>query len=229
MQIGILSDLHVEFGMYDVPFPECDVLVLAGDIHDGEIIGSCRLINNKIEEFNKHVIKIKGNHEFYNLRKSVKNYNPLDDCFIRIIDDIVFICSTGWSIPSYDSWNGINDKWINGITLDIVKSWSSIQWKFIEESLEKFKRQDIVVVTHYLPSEQSVAPRFIGNPLNPSFVMHKDDLIEKYQPNLWIHGHTHDSSDYMIGNTCIVCNPRGYSNGNMNENYMFEHNKVITI
>lgn len=36
-------------------------------------------------------------------------------------------------------------------------------------------------------------------------------LIEKYQPTLWIHGHTHEKADYMIGNTRIVSNPRGYN------------------
>ena len=29
-------------------------------------------------------------------------------------------------------------------------------------------------------------------------------------PVLWVHGHTHDSFDYQIGNCRVVCNPRGY-------------------
>ena len=33
--------------------------------------------------------------------------------------------------------------------------------------------------------------------------------------DLWVHGHTHDSFDYLVdrpgGGTCrVVCNPRGY-------------------
>ena len=27
----------------------------------------------------------------------------------------------------------------------------------------------------------------------------------------WIHGHMHSNVDYMIGDTRVVCNPRGYS------------------
>ena len=27
---------------------------------------------------------------------------------------------------------------------------------------------------------------------------------------LWTHGHMHDPLDYMIGDTRVVCNPRGY-------------------
>jgi hypothetical protein len=30
------------------------------------------------------------------------------------------------------------------------------------------------------------------------------------QIKLWTHGHTHHKFDYMIGETRIVCNPRGY-------------------
>lgn len=30
------------------------------------------------------------------------------------------------------------------------------------------------------------------------------------RPLLWVHGHTHDSFDYMIGSTRVLCNPRGY-------------------
>jgi predicted NBD/HSP70 family sugar kinase len=26
----------------------------------------------------------------------------------------------------------------------------------------------------------------------------------------WVHGHTHSTHDYMIGNTRVLCNPRGY-------------------
>jgi hypothetical protein len=39
-----------------------------------------------------------------------------------------------------------------------------------------------------------------------------DDLLAHAQ--LWIHGHTHDSTDYVIQTgqttTRVVCNPRGY-------------------
>jgi len=33
-----------------------------------------------------------------------------------------------------------------------------------------------------------------------------------YRPQikLWVHGHTHDPYDYVIGETRVVCNPRGY-------------------
>jgi hypothetical protein len=38
-----------------------------------------------------------------------------------------------------------------------------------------------------------------------------EDFILQHQPRLWIHGHTHESFDYKIGKTRVVCNPRGYA------------------
>jgi hypothetical protein len=34
--------------------------------------------------------------------------------------------------------------------------------------------------------------------------------ITEAEPAVWVHGHIHDSLDYMIHNTRIICNPRGY-------------------
>jgi Icc-related predicted phosphoesterase len=30
------------------------------------------------------------------------------------------------------------------------------------------------------------------------------------RPALWLHGHTHGSCDYKLGDTRVVCNPMGY-------------------
>jgi hypothetical protein len=32
-------------------------------------------------------------------------------------------------------------------------------------------------------------------------------------PVLWVHGHTHTSFDYRVGECRVVCNPRGYMLG----------------
>ena len=37
-------------------------------------------------------------------------------------------------------------------------------------------------------------------------------LDMKKPPKLIVHGHTHDACDYMIGETRVVCHPRGYPN-----------------
>ena len=36
---------------------------------------------------------------------------------------------------------------------------------------------------------------------------------------LWVHGHTHDAHDYVLNDTRIVCNPRGYFGYERSEDY----------
>jgi hypothetical protein len=36
-------------------------------------------------------------------------------------------------------------------------------------------------------------------------------IMDRPQIKLWTHGHMHNQSDYMMGTTRVVCNPRGYS------------------
>ena len=45
--------------------------------------------------------------------------------------------------------------------------------------------------------------------MNTSFA---SDLSDLMAPNvkLWVHGHMHNSLDYVERNTRVVCNPRGY-------------------
>jgi Icc-related predicted phosphoesterase len=68
-----------------------------------------------------------------------------------------------------------------------------------------------IVVGHHCPSEQSVAECYKGNLLNAAFRSRLDDFIEQRpQIRLWLHGHTHHNFNYWIGETQVVCNPRGY-------------------
>jgi DNA repair exonuclease SbcCD nuclease subunit len=76
-----------------------------------------------------------------------------------------------------------------------------------------------VVVTHHAPSPRSIAPKFQGNPLNPAFASNLEVMIRAYEPSLWIHGHMHDSFDYTIGHTRIICNPRGYFPDQLNPRF----------
>jgi predicted phosphodiesterase len=81
---------------------------------------------------------------------------------------------------------------------------------FLERSLATPFAGTTIVVTHMLPSPRSLSPSWTGSPLNGAFASDLEALVVRHQPALWIHGHTHESSDYRIGNTRVVCNPRGY-------------------
>ena len=68
-----------------------------------------------------------------------------------------------------------------------------------------------VIVTHHLPSMQSVAARFKNDVPSAAYASHLDELVANSNAALWIHGHAHNSSDYVIGGTRVLCNPRDNS------------------
>ena len=76
-----------------------------------------------------------------------------------------------------------------------------------------------IVMTHHAPSRRSVAPEFADDPLSAAYASDMEALIERTQPQLWVHGHIHTSSDYVIGRTRVVCNPRGYFPSAMNPDF----------
>jgi Icc-related predicted phosphoesterase len=75
-----------------------------------------------------------------------------------------------------------------------------------------------VVVTHHGVHPGSLHERYDADgAINASFISDLSDVIAEHQPALWVHGHVHDTHDYMVGETTrVVCNPRGYSRGGDN-------------
>ena len=82
-----------------------------------------------------------------------------------------------------------------------------------------FTRSPLIVVTHHSPSFCSVPARFTRDPLSAAYSSHLDGLVERSGAALWVHGHTHDSFDYKIGGTRVICNPRGYFGRELNRNF----------
>ena len=61
MKIHILNDLHIEFGAFEPPPTDADVVVLAGDIGVG--LEGLHWAQSCFSD--KPVIYVPGNHEFY--------------------------------------------------------------------------------------------------------------------------------------------------------------------
>jgi hypothetical protein len=66
-----------------------------------------------------------------------------------------------------------------------------------------------VVVSHFLPHRRSIHPKYEGDALNPCFASDLADIV-RAPVALWVHGHTHESCDYVVNGTRVVCNPPGY-------------------
>lgn len=250
MKILVLSDLHLEFANFSPPLAEIDVVVLAGDIWKKDLgIHWARSTWPDTE-----IIYVAGNHEFYRGdRKAVQSLlrdaaeetgvHFLDNDEI-VIDDVRFLGATLWTdfnlfgveqqAASMEvGKNGLNDfRLINegGVpftpTDAVALCNQSIDWlktKLTQES----NSVKTVVVTHHLPSMQSVADRYKNDILSACFASNLDELLG--YSDLWIHGHTHDSFDYMANGTRVICNPRGYVHQGKQENLRFNPELVIEI
>jgi len=77
-----------------------------------------------------------------------------------------------------------------------------------------------------LPSIRSIADRYRADPVSAAFASNMDGFILEHQPRLWIHGHTHESFDYEIGKTRVVCNPRGYASIEENKGFRPDYTLV---
>jgi predicted phosphodiesterase len=87
-----------------------------------------------------------------------------------------------------------------------------------------------VVVSHHLPSFKSVHSKFADSALNGVYASNLDTDIELHRPDVWFHGHTHESCDYMICDTHVICNPRGYQQaGYPCDNSNFDSCKIIVV
>jgi predicted phosphodiesterase len=88
--------------------------------------------------------------------------------------------------------------------------------KFLVDNMQ----EGDVVITHMLPTKKSVAPQFVHSVSNAFFVCDMTPIILEKRPALVLHGHTHTSCDYTMGDTRVVCNPFGYqSAGQLNNDF----------
>ena len=86
-----------------------------------------------------------------------------------------------------------------------------------------------MVITHHAPSRKSIHPRFADSLMNACFVSDAERLIDGSRAHLWIHGHTHDSFDYFVNGTRVLCNPRGYVVDDKAENPAFDPGLVVEV
>lgn len=233
MKLWVVSDLHLEFRRKrnlapPVPPREADVLVLAGDID----VGLEGLAWARESLHGRPVVYVNGNHEYYGFdwfrlvdrarEATAGSHVHFLENEAREIGGVRFIGATLWTDfklygdhrerEAIDACRKVMYDFpkIAGLTADAWKLRHAQSRAFLEDELVGRDNARTVVVTHHLPAWQSVSPRFAQDTTSAAFATDLAALIEETQPALWIHGHTHDSFDYRIGRTRVVCNPAGY-------------------
>ena len=202
-----------------------------------------------------HVIYIAGNHEFYHgkypetydyLREEVARYSNIYflEQEVKEIDDITFIGGTLWTDMNKRDPLTINacasmmndyrtirvpSKGYAKLRPEVTIRQHDKTVKFIKSVVEGNRDKKYVVVGHHAPSKLSCKPRYQKDHLlNGAYSSDLSNLIlNNPQIKLWTHGHTHDKFDYMIGETRIVCNPRGYIG--YEDDPGFEPNLVLEV
>lgn len=243
MNIHLLSDIHLENADYAPVQPDADLIVLAGDIHNGTKAFDWARWHYPHDR----VIYVPGNHEFYggHFERTLDALRARSDDHVRLMDmdeirigKVRILAGTGWTdfqstgnqpIAMWDAEQGMNDYQQIRTTKDYrklkptdvarraaeFKSW--LNGKFAEPFDGK-----TVVVTHHAPM---IAPCAYREPshLDAAFSNNWPDLVE--QADLWLYGHTHQADDFTVGRCRLVSNPVGYAH----ENTGYDYDQVINL
>jgi len=253
MKMHVLSDLHLSFDAFEQPRTEADVVVLAGDIARPREAVAWAM------EFAQPVLYVAGNHEFYGgsiegtlaeLKRLCEgtHVHLLDDSEL-VLDGVRFLGTTLWTdfrlfgdgvqrtnameagrrfMRDFTRIRNTDDSPSPFAPADAAELFD-VQSRWLEARLATRFAGPTVVITHHAPSRRSIHPRFADSPLNACFVSGAEHLLDGEQVQLWIHGHTHDSFDYVVNGTRVVCNPRGYAANGVDENQRYDPNLCIGI
>jgi predicted phosphodiesterase len=204
-----------------------------------------------------HVIYIMGNHEFYNgkfyagidyMREECAKYPNVYmlEQDMKIIDDVVFVGGTLWT--NMNKRDPLTMHAIEGMMNDFriirndKRNYAAMSaldvairhdktLGYIKLIVQEHKDKKCVVVGHHSPSFQSVHETYQAQTLmNGGYHSNLSEFIMDHpQIKLWTHGHTHHPFDYVIGETRVVCNPRGYENDGYSEDTGWDPTKILEI
>ncbi len=230
----VFSDLHLEFCDWTPPPAPADAILLAGDI----AVGTHGIEWARRQFADKPIVYVPGNHEFYGARlpealealRSAANRCDIhfldgDEC---TLDGVRFLGATLWTDYALygsakaqlaramaEAKHHMNDfrmiSWTDGsrFTPELVREMHLTRAQWLADKLAEPFAGPTVVITHHLPHLLSIHPKYEGTALNPCFASDLDHLV-RAPVTLWVHGHTHESIDYVVNGTRVVCNPRGY-------------------
>ncbi|WP_075879826.1 metallophosphoesterase [Vreelandella massiliensis] len=238
MKLRVLSDLHLEHfddgrTLPDVP---ADVVVLAGDIHEGT-----RGLAWAAARFpDQPILYVPGNHEFYGhsmplLREQLRaeaqrlGIHLLDNSSVAI-DGVKFLGSTLWTDFALYADASVEDtERTFQRALAYMPDFHLIEQPegntFSPEESQRLHRKAAtwlmrelaahfdgpkVVITHHAPLADCIPPRYQGDSLSPAFASHLPHLMGNAA--LWVHGHVHETVDLDCQGTWVMANPGGYPN-----------------
>lgn len=160
----------------------------------------------------------------------------------KVIDGVHFIGGTLWtdmnkgdSLTLYHIEHMMNDFKVIRIAKENFKKFlptkAALEHRktkqYISTVLEGLPEDaKVVVCGHHAPSFLSIGEQYKNDHLmNGGYASDLSEFIlDRPKIKAWTHGHMHQCFDYKIGDTRVVCNPRGYHDENpeFNPNFIFE-------
>lgn len=185
-----------------------------------------------------HVVYVAGNHEFYHGKWNQSLDHLRTECArypnvyflerdIKIINEVTFIGATLWTdcnkgdpLTLHALGDMMNDfRIIRNDELGFTKLRPAHTAhrhqrtvSYLKTVLADRKDNKVVFVGHHAPSFNSVHERYRNDQLmNGGYASDLSEfMLDHPQIKLWTLGHMHDPHSYYIGDTYVVCNPRGY-------------------
>ena len=245
--------------------PDIDVVVVAGDV-TSPVSESLKWLHREIAMAGHEVIFVAGNHEHYGhiyddsmeggvaARDQYPNVHFLENEEV-VIKGVRFLGATMWTdfnlyerpeeamkeaVLAMNDYRTIHSRDAGGniirFTPERTRSIHEDSRNWLRSALATKHDGPTVVVTHHCPHHLSVHEKYAGQKLNASFTSDFDPEITEFQPEFWIHGHTHSNFDYVVPGTRtrVICNPLGYIRGGYSgrrevENPMFDPYLTIEI
>ncbi|MBY3314764.1 metallophosphoesterase [Rhizobium laguerreae] len=220
MKLWIQSDQHYADGLpFDqVPIPICDVFVCAGNLARTPAEGVTWLDT----QFPIPSVYVAGNREFHDglyperlgdgalAAFKTDRVHLLENSSV-VIDSVRFIGCTLWSEADLSDFASIDYEIVHRKRKQFRPAHQSALEQasraYLATVLEEPFSGKTVVITHHAPRPEM------------------SDLIQRTQPDLWIHGHVRSPLDQMVGRTRIVANPKLTPNEDQN----FDRFLVIEI
>lgn len=186
-----------------------------------------------VQENFKKVYYLTGNHESYGFRidlekEYIEKYLPgiihVNNSVHEIDENTVLMGGTLWTNMNNRNahtlasvGNGMNDFRIIYKGKDDI--WTpedaadafDTTFKFLDDSLEKYKDKNVIVATHHSPTGKGVNPIHSGNSIDHGYYSNLEQyIIDHPQIKYWVFGHTHIRTELEFGSTKVVSNARGY-------------------
>jgi Icc-related predicted phosphoesterase len=245
VKIQIFSDLHVDVApIKPIPImPSVDLVIVAGDTCEGVLRAFDHL--RQIVAAQIPIVMVFGNHEYYRrfiphelalARSHATEFNiHLLENDAIVFRGVRFVGATLWTdyrIFGESKQAAVMNACATGMNDHRRIGWQKQPWlrfrpqeaallhhqskTYLAEVLATPFHGHTTVVSHHACHPRSIHPEFMSDSLTGAFASDLSTLIEAHQPTLWVHGHVHQSFDYRVGETRILCNPHGYGTENPN-------------